>query len=86
MEDIIIHRQTNIISRHPRLSGIGRQNRRKTKKDSGQAGMTKLQYSIAELIIYHDLKLRRLKKKDAAQAAPFSETSSLAAVILAERA
>jgi hypothetical protein len=58
----LLTRQSNIASRHPRLlvpdvwvSGIGRRNTSKTKKDSGraclsgrQAGMTELRHLIAE--------------------------------------
>jgi hypothetical protein len=47
----VIIRQQNLISRHPRLSGIGRLNTPKTKKDSGQAGMTIFEYLITCLVI-----------------------------------
>jgi hypothetical protein len=47
----LLTRQQNIASRHPRLSGIGRRNKLNSKKDSGQAGMTKLGYLLAEVII-----------------------------------
>ncbi|MBI5846547.1 MAG: hypothetical protein HZB31_01085 [Nitrospirae bacterium] len=46
----LLTRQYIIASRHPRLSGIGRRNTAKTKKDSGRAGMTRLNYLIAGLI------------------------------------
>jgi len=49
---ILLTRQQNIASRHPRLSGIGRCNKLNSKKDSGQAGMTELGYLIAGLIVY----------------------------------
>ncbi len=48
---VLLTRQYNISSRHPRLSGIGRRNTSETKKDSGQAGMTKLRHLIAGLIV-----------------------------------
>ena len=50
----LLTRQYNIASRHPRLSGIGRLNTSKTRKDSGRAGMTKLNYLIAGLILAKD--------------------------------
>src|SRR4030042_2176873 len=48
---VLLTRQQNIASRHPRLSGIGQRNTPKAKKDSGQAGMTKFKYLIAGLIV-----------------------------------
>jgi hypothetical protein len=48
---LLLTRQLNIASRHPRLSGIGRRNKLNLKKDSGQAGMTELGYLLAGVII-----------------------------------
>ena len=41
-------------SRHPRLSGIGWRNKLNSKKDSGQAGMTELEYLLAGVLIGKD--------------------------------
>jgi predicted NUDIX family NTP pyrophosphohydrolase len=52
IEVLLLTRQQNIASRHPRLSGIGRRNKLKLKKDSGQAGMTELGYLLAGVIVH----------------------------------
>jgi hypothetical protein len=48
---VLLTRQLNTISGHSRLSGIERLNILNIKKDSGQAGMTKLNNLLAGLIV-----------------------------------
>jgi hypothetical protein len=56
INNILLTRQLNTISRHSRLSGIERLDMLNIKKDSGQAGMTKLNNLLAGLIIGQDTK------------------------------